>query len=1490
MEDLSQTRALLNRQPLLSPPWHSFTIFSFSRRGGLSSATNSLKIKHRSPGQGLNMFDLETTILIARSMARREIDFDSQSQFVDFPVAGRQRIRELESWLASHCRVSTFTEAHPLAESWFEACSVTGDRHGHPIFLRYPIESGEYDYFQEIYFRRWTYCDSPVSREDIPELMKRLGERLAVNVPGSAKYGTDAAEVQFAQRRPVSVSDTDIAIALFLESRRSEAWSGAHPDSSFYGRAIAPHFRDTALGTPFQWALERVQIVNGFAQQVIGKDYPLLAAEAPYKPVAAWACNLRPARHDAAVSFSLSERSAVLLEQLPDPNLPEAVFFVLTLESQLTPQLLANRTIQDFLKNLPSYLDRGLCIDRVTDLALDPALRGSGKKHGVFQAITIATQLFGAPERPWWFHEDQPLLPDQRSADWGSPRNRHEHRILAQETGPLYQYAKEVWEFKGAQIRQFEGVSISEAVSLVGAVTRDYGIGNVPRACNVLDFAIATLAEAPLASRRHVINLLLDTFESKKPSSEIIGALEGQDVNFDKPGIFSLTENLLESPDTEKRGLYSLTFEPKHIQRLVNECARPLIERAVVRPKLAIENTNPHLITDLSEVGVLSLPVSVEHRALGPTATPLQEWLQFDRRLREEVRWPSEQEDVAHEYLTYYAHKFPQPFRPPAQFLSALYHFKYLRDPNWEFSGLAHPRERGEIEIKNSYSRLERRSVISNLLDTAILGLISWDEAVDTVQWMLLRQGDEAERNDDHKSMQIEALWQRYWNDREQQYVLHDRLNEHDVRLRATEESLSTRELRLLEQLYPGRMRNGAAEMRLRSDLLQIRDELAVIRQRRNNLEADWTETACGRDEREKEDPESAAKRAEWERQHKIDELHREVRDLVDAEANRRLDQLRYGIVLLTSLNGLAASGDLPKHIFQSAAHDLIKKLKSGEIVLDRHMAESGIDLHLITTTLREIDSLGLADTASVAQTLFDGDYVSLFDQLREITALTQPFLEAKKLIEDAAREGFDGDQGEYADHVTNRVGARVARIIGHGSKYFAPDAAQLMLNEFFWLARYRTLAPHVTAFIDAELGSAAVSRFNNWGGPLGPGESLAMCRRSVGTAWLFMKASQVYRQQGAQLFEVPAEISAAEDAASNANTRSLVVLENSRRVIPFHVTPGFDREFRDFKDAVLTCRRGDFGKLPVGGKIHVLHEIDEYRLKFLQEHYGFNPSYFRTDYARHSLILPPMPSAMEIQLVANFLNAEQIINSEHPEIQMCLAGRLPRGELVPEGRIDLNDCAVVGSSILLATDVGVRYKNNVDSLKTTHDDETGFRVVIYDSGGVRHKFPFDTSLPGRTDMQGRRTLTDFDLFQLLGSVLVYSHEDPTAPGATLRAEEIASFKEIAISYRRALRHALGDELSGVLDEQWVHTGGSFFRNDPELRAGGNRHFERAIQPLTDAWFACNAEAKRSGTMGGVVSRIETLFKNLANDVRSVQDEMLRNPYYQKQRDLILSF
>lgn len=176
-------------------------------------------------------------------------------------------------------------------------------------------------------------------------------------------------------------------------------------------------------------------------------------------------------------------------------------------------------------------------------------------------------------------------------------------------------------------------------------------------------------------------------------------------------------------------------------------------------------------------------------------------------------------------------------------------------------------------------------------------------------------------------------------------------------------------------------------------------------------------------------------------------------------------------------------------------------------------------------------------------------------------------------------------------------------------------------------------------------------------------------------------------------------------------------------------------------------------GLMAIGSKIHLKHPLNLDQANAVLRSLSFGQTPFKLIHAGSSVIIPPMPTALETNMLLLTLNVLGIFEEKELDMQSAIGARLS-----PE------TSAILGATTLLATNRSAQY--DPGAFSTTHDNLTGKRIMAYDAGVKDRGMPFDLKrAPGRTDILGRRSLEDNFIFQLVGTLGAHlDYDGPLSP------------------------------------------------------------------------------------------------------------------------------
>lgn len=1364
---------------------------------------------------------------VAEAMQERVLQkqaaLDSRDYFDYFPRGGPERIAQVEEYLLDECQVDkSLLEGRgslpieTVDDVVVSALSkeVSNDLHLPRIGRLSDCDSYELRYRELVLSEVF---DSPYRPEDHDALIARLNTRLKHSDPGTVSISEDSLTIRLGQRRAAHHSQGDIALLFYLASREHpfEYYPQIKPTPRFFSSVIEPWIRQQTSSDPFSWGMHASSIYSSISIQTYGDRMPLEVCMHPCMVVAGVAANTFPERLSGERAYQLKQDQKSLLKDMGANISPERAYLVAELGSEGYKAFVSTPLFERWQSNLSDYLNRGLSIDRVVEAIRQLNANGGVSLIEAVESIQAITHtLFGSQQRAWWFHEDQPLIPQTFS----NGSTLKDHLCLAERTGQSYQYAKDIWE-RGAVRLVNEGLlDRSQAYQMVDVVTNAYGIGNVGRAVTIINSVREALTESPPGSRGGELALLLEALEAHKPFNEIIGALEGSDVGFSMPGL-PLILNSLEVA----RIPTELDIHVEDLRTLEQHFARPLSERAAFRPELAIPYERAPLVTDWSDYQLIRLPIQDSPPQLARGA--FQGWVRFDAQLRNEV--DHDRDKIARRYFALFANKMPDPFCPPPGFLRFMSEFSKLPDPEWKFSALEAPgRRRQAVEQENATSNLDRWQTIANIVDCVVLDMISWDDFTKLTKWLLVKPSQ-----DDIRELEMEALWR--WEE-----ARYDRLSDTvEYAFYKYQRELIWKEFDLAKELSDADSSRSGSQWQLETRLDEVRAKIA-------NPEAAFRQEYYSGDEpifsyREKT-PEDLLERDDpAELDHLLEIRGRS--SLKNAERNSRLQVLADSFSQIQWLVTLCGSGVVKDFPLGPVVRNELERLMEGKsyeegrgVVRDRHQ---------LAKDLRQASELELLDIDKIIASLRGtDDHAEIIKRANALLAVPETLARMRKLIKHHISHAIpyrsDGEINLPAVRARESLIADLREAFRDPSVY-TPRAAEIYFARNYWPDRYQIVLPRARLLLKELEQGEDIQAKPQWQGALNQCREL-LCASHV-MAHPTSSPERISQHSHLLLPSHALETDGETLTLSPANQVESAVMTALRM------------DYSRLRETIALWRQESFGLLPIGGKIHVLHKIDLDRFEFLRDQLGLSSTHFRLIHADTSLLLAPMPSWKELAFLTMMLAKEEIIDLDHPEIQMCVGGRLPR---------DL--CAILGSSVLLDTDRGVKYSPK--AFETTHNGDTRFNVMFYDANGPRSSFPFEANSGGRTDMQGRRSLNDLKTYQLVSTVLYQGH-------ATR-----GPFAHLAEPYCRRVRSILGDYgLSSVLAHSWI---------DSELNHQLHTDYDLkfTVLPLVNAWFDYQNRFTETGQTNGIVFDIRTAVDSLGDDVRVIQDEMLKDPRYEAER------
>lgn len=1330
-----------------------------------------------------------------------------------------------------------------------------------PVFLQCPRGVREYDRYD--YFNNFGLIGDGVpyyiSRE---QLWKAYCEGLQNNAPlhhGHVNFHySNQVTVQAGNRRYSNLTEKQISAGLTVIQSIHQGWLGKYAKPEFYGRCVSPAVKDSPDLEPLEWAAQRLKIVFGFVVGMTGHDYAPATVENIYGRMAEIAANPSPESLKQPRTYQLTPKRKALLDAVsklqPESLLPEAVIFLMENDLLIDPQDIEKEPIKGFLLNLPDALNNGLVIDRVSELALAHNQHGAIPKTAINHAVKIASSVYCSGqnghmlEKPWYFKEDFDLRPNTVGYGWTGTERAQDEMIAAQ-GAYSYRDAKAIYYQRGYKLTELAGISRERAIKFTTAITSLYGLCHHERACHVIDFVLAYCEEAKPEDRMAALDKLEKLLVRQQPASPVIGILEGSDTSFEKPGFSSMAHSLLSIKRIEQDKVDDMTVTAQHIIDVVRETARPLIERAKIRPALAQDFSRIPLLTDHSDSEALALPLTKEHAVSLPIQQPLASWLTLQERFIEECK--NNPDKAAEIYYLFCAHKMPEPFNPPPGFLGFIDEYITIRETDETNILFAHPNARASLRHTNTQLAVDRYMLISNLIDCWVIGITDWKQLDEVFDWVLARPTDQ-----EVKEIQIELAWQK-----KERY---DPLYPHAADFMERQEASHQFEIWEFHQKYRDScLRNDGLNGWLKSELQKKQDELADTLRTNEDFR-----TAEIEENRSYLNTTPPVRDREARSQ-----LESKIKEHVSNRRRERLAQLKETVESTKLVVGLATSGIVAPQALVNCFNGTVEALKKGIYLQKNFNRTSFIDscnkrFTAFVADLHRLSEHEIIDRDAVNSAL---TYCATLDDVSELIEKLQRLPEIVESAKKTATQrswNFDDhevDPAKTAEKILeNRRQLREElKAALQDEAFLAEKAADHLLAEFFWLDRYMAVLPRLSDFQRRVLPDQH-SGDSTWNS--NAGRTMLRSNNEVLSTWYLRRALRVFDSvEHPLLAEEHQPLARLPRLDSSRSTSIIPYSMDAKRQIQ-QAYEQVESDIERCRTAIAVAREASFGLLPIGGKIHVMHEMDPAHVAFLVTKLKLENSYFQLQHANKSLVLPPLPTSQEWKVVIDFLVAEGVINFDHPELQICLPGRL-----TPE------KCPYLGAAILLSTERSKAYRK--DAFVTTHNQETGYRIMAYDAGGARSELPFSTPILGRTDIFGRRHHNDIDRFQLWGTVLLYGQEHQQL-GRLVGNK----FKQLESKYCNRFEEILGDHgLAAVLKESWVNTRTGNLKD-------GERHFRKAVKVCTDAWEACSDACQESGVTAGIVPETRKMFDSLREEVAELQQAMRGMEVFTKQHKLLLTF
>lgn len=1270
-------------------------------------------------------------------------------------------------------------------------------------------------------------------------------------IPGKMEMLDDTIRITPGKRRREKFSESDVSKRFFVYGNKDEdiPWRGASFSPSFYKCLVYPHVKDSKANTPFEWAFSRAEVAMAFVVAMgYQDDIPPEVVNRPFARTARDAVNLHPAELNGARKFPNTAEAkkymAVLKCNWKEP-IPEAVCFALENAEHFKPEFFQDESVRNLIGKMETWLDNGLVVDRLTELFQALAAKKMDTRHALKYSLQFIDEIYGKQNPPWYFHENFSFKSVVGKANLGieSPEQAAEVLLLiAKHAGHDFQYAADLYYTARTKHKLEKIFPRQRSIEIASKICHRFGIGNIQRARNIVNILADNLARCPAKDHEETANLFLEHIERQIPSSEIQGRLQGEEVNVKFPSFDTLFTmfRLHDGLNEKERVFDDVTMGSRHFELVQSAIAQPLKARAALPPAVkgaarAMLFQHPLLpAAAREEQKCFPLPPR-NQRALakyeGNEKGFLRRVLEFYKQLNQECVY--NQDGTATLYFAVLASKMPDPLNPPAGLLELLSRIDCMQETEITDAYLfSNPRTN---EYEERRVKLVPRKYTRSLAVAAIVEL-----------WLKGDITDERFR------------------------AIIDFLNGKDI---VVEHEMS------LEDYIASAVNNTV-----------------------RNFE----------DYREPMTEAEKAEKIEWSKERAAEHYEQDKFHTKSRKIEQRTDRAVSFALTLKDAQAFAArlgiTGTPAEKMFMNMVMGLMTTDESKLTASNQHFYSE-----------EESVTAKLADWFTFLSSPKIEDYSGLGDSLNELT--NSKTFNMEEFVRQLREQQSDEEKAKIIYEFFKEIGMMMVlktiliqvksgfqRELGMGrpvrpltfSRTETENLDGCKLGEFVRKLNARLNIVEGIAedrfrqckYLPEEMFAAAMSEIRRLreatavvsavqeiqehvrreiekkpllldAGKKTPEEmqemqDLAAGVRNVTRISLGIMGAVAAVSHSEELSGLIARKALPEGVTALPGSHALVVHKGGAKVSGEELTPvqlrqtilqKFRASLPQLRDWVETVRTEDIGMLPVGGKIHTLHPIDEEAFERIKNLLGLTSTAFKLIHAGQSVILPASITSKEFTLLVFCLQKLGFITDEFPELQVGGPGRLPN-----------RGAAILGSSVLLATELGKQYPR--DSFVTNQDHLTAARIMAYDAGQPNDRLPYmkmpnGKTLSGRIDMLGRRSLGDVDLYRLVHTSLVH-------------AEFGMAFKDIGEWYRDEYEKLLKKYgLDWILKEPWV------FNSEKEKTAppagSQERHYE-AINACTSAYFDC-ADGKND-----IVYRVRDLLGQLSEKIRERQKEIARDP------------
>lgn len=1293
-------------------------------------------------------------------------------------------------------------------------------------WVEYPIEVLEiHDYRHQ-----WRH-DFPVQerfwchyRDSISSMFAQLIESATLSVDALRPvitWNSNFTSISIDTTRFRPFTPEEIVELLLYTQRGQEHWHAAIPEPYFWSNTVVPNIPKNYLIDPIKWGLRALKLAGGIAAHY-GRDLPM-----PYLAGAVSDAAAIIARHARAGSDSiratLSPHTGIAVRELLDgvDQTKRVAYAILLLK-------IAHATDRTSVVKV-NEIGKNTHFSRLVDCALSGIEHGIGLHH---YAITVraclglgwdlstalsftadyAAMVSSGPiaKGNWFFDPTKPAIVGSRKNKF-LPQTISFIESLRDEDPYLLRHSSLLAQIDDYKLFHIESFSIREASQIYCSIVRSVGIGNPNRAKKVLEMFTSMVNQNPEFTAQMLGKRFCEHLSGVSLPHPLLSLMEGKDATMHLPGV-SLYLAAATSIE-EFRSRDDCTMTQGDLEMLSHEMASPLAIRGHTQPLLKTGYRRTPLLCSDETLNLMVKPkelIEFKGQKTPPIQSALNNYLGILKQLRSLL--PQRHTEVMKNYMAVCAAKMPVPLRPHSSFLEAFVRVFEYQPESITRSVFSHPHEKSSVKDSNARHAVDKYLVVSNLLDASVLGLTNTEDITE----LLLHTFEpptEREIEDLHREtffqLAVEELYPTVGHEAYDWY--YDTFSE-VIDFRRELKKILDEKIAISRDQF---LREGNISEALKSSIeLEQKKLNDVERYFIKQWYPDWKGSL--------EQLLKARSRLEDRTFNRT--FDEKLREKKESKVHERWNELCAFTSFLDVVSTGMLTGMLTAERASKIARIGIDKVLQGDF---RKCAPS--TSYIQRTSRLDPRLVGITKMTFIGMNSrlddLEGNCQELISGMNELdlvfNMLTQG--EFNKKVEEVCTGYLSLAETEDVD--LNQIDDIAAKVLGDLnlshvdlSKITRKIVANRIkkigeVEKFIWRLK--------RASRELEYGSdgiASLSLLNTFASIQPP------------TFLLKGKASEHIQER--------------EGALHTGKVRGALTKESIRA-------------------SIKEARLASFALYPIGGKVHTLHPIPEQIPNLLNEVFGTGSSSFALQHGGTTLLLPPMPSAGEMELLCEFLIRWGVLDESRPELQLCGPSRLP-----PE------KCAILGASLFLGTTRGVRYKP--DAFKTSsHDSEVQFCCLTYDAGGHRVNLPFCPQGAGRTDILGRRSVQDANIFQPLHTVLCQS------------AFREGSFTELGDWYISEFTEILSQHnLSSVLSIPWINGRYEYSKVKQEKM---DLHYEKGLKPCIDAYFDCVTRFQETGRASGVVFKVRHLFAELSDRIRNIQRELIQSNDFEDEKAILFA-